>query len=1041
MVSVISGKRQSENRDCLLALSPPRCKNRKVSPMRDFPFGCGPHAALINVPAKEDKGGGLKSMSPGEKGDGPHDVEEKGFLRVVKYQHHDALVCSESSAKGTSSLLNDKNTEHASDELPLVDLKSNGLPDDLRAKIRKASQNLTKKMEESMSSSEMHNKTKDSMKVRVKSLIALKNIGTNDLEKAHNDSENEMTQGPSLPLCLLPYHPSPSCLERRDWKYLPRKGVSAVRDFPSGCGLYVPRLCGAEDKLLGRDEAIASTNKVVVRNDDDQRRVDFDAGIASLEEVEGIISGNVEAKGEGQYGRGASGMMIMPMPQYIQYSDMEQARVSEVSDEQHGGLIEKACLDGNGVKDAGYSRNGSKKEIAVCRKVEHKETPIVVSCSNTESQKESMPCLQNKEERIIVLCLMSAPNCPWKRGREAIKSRLASTNAKRNKRKSQDYAERDKCKCSPDKIEVSTMNLGESSTAVIPHFDEKETNEFSNISKGERDDFENEELSNDFLLVPREHDYDVNLPPFVSVSSSERGVRRKVRETLRLFHAIVRKLQQGEESKSKNKENLSKRIDFHAARILKDRGKYINSSKNSIKGPVPGVEVGDLFNFRIELAIVGLHRHLQSGIDYLNLGHTTVATSIVASRGYANDVDSSDVLIYTGQGGNASGDKEPEDQKLERGNLALVNSICEKNEVRVIRGFKEKRPADMVDSRPKTIATYTYDGLYTVEKYWQDIGPHGKLVYKFELRRIPGQPGLSWKEVTRSKNFKVREGRCLDDISGGRETVPVCAINTLDDDRPPSFTYITSMMYPDWCQPLPPTGCDCKDGCSDSERCACAVKNRGEIPYNYDGAIVEAKPLVYECGPSCNCPSTCHNRVSQYGVKFPLEIFKTESRGWGVRCLSSIPSGSFICEYIGELLDDKEAEQRTDKDEYLFDIGQKFNGPTLSDGVSCLMPGGPASSVDAAENVGFTIDAARYGNIGRFVNHSCSPNLYAQNVLYDHEDERIPHIMLFAADNIAPLQELTYDYNYAIGQVLDSDGNVRRKTCSCGSSECTGRMY
>lgn len=414
----------------------------------------------------------------------------------------------------------------------------------------------------------------------------------------------------------------------------------------------------------------------------------------------------------------------------------------------------------------------------------------------------------------------------------------------------------------------------------------------------------------------------------------------------------------------------------------------------------------------------------------------------MASGRYANDVDSSDVLIYAGQGGNATGgDKQPEDQKLERGNLALKNSIDEKNFVRVIRGLKETKSSDKAAGKPKTNATYTYDGLYTVEKCWHDIGPHGKLVYKFELRRVPGQPELAWKEVKRSKKFKVREGRCVLDISESKETFAISAINTIDDEKPPPFTYITDVMYPDWCQPIPPQGCDCKDGCADSERCACAVKNGGEIPYNHNGAIVEAKPLVYECGPSCRCPSTCYNRVSQYGIKFPLEIFKTESRGWGVRSLSAIPSGSFICEYIGELLDDKEAEQRAGNDEYLFDIGQNYSDPTLWDGLSALMPDLASSSTEVVENVGFTIDAAKFGNIGRFINHSCSPNLYAQNVLYDHEDKRIPHIMLFAAENIPPLQELTYHYNYTIDQVFDRDGNIKKKSCYCGSSECTGRMY
>lgn len=87
------------------------------------------------------------------------------------------------------------------------------------------------------------------------------------------------------------------------------------------------------------------------------------------------------------------------------------------------------------------------------------------------------------------------------------------------------------------------------------------------------------------------------------------------------------------------------------------------------------------------------------------------------------------------------------------------------------------------------------------------------------------------------------------------------------------------------------------------------------------------------------------------------------------------------------------------------------------------------------------IDAAHFGNVGRFINHSCSPNIYPQNVLYDHNDKRIPHIMFFAAKNIHPLQELAFDYNYKLDQIKDSNGNIKKKDCLCGSCKCRRRMY
>ncbi|MCL7023836.1 hypothetical protein MKW94_021637 [Papaver nudicaule] len=275
----------------------------------------------------------------------------------------------------------------------------------------------------------------------------------------------------------------------------------------------------------------------------------------------------------------------------------------------------------------------------------------------------------------------------------------------------------------------------------------------------------------------------------------------------------------------------------------------------------------------------------------------------------------------------------------------------------------------------------------------------------------------------------------------------ICAVNRLDSEQPPKFKYTAKMKYTLSHNLIPlKGGCECKGICSDSKKCLCAVKNGGEIPFNHNGAIVEAKTLVYECGPLCKCPPSCYNRVSQHGIKFQLEIFKTKSRGWGVRSLNSIPSGSFICEYTGKLLSEKEADHRTGNDEYLFDLGRrKSTNQSMGAGLSSVISPDLQSTSISCENVedeeGFTIDAFEYGSVGRFINHSCSPNLVAQNVLYDHDDVRMPHIMLFAAENIPPLQELTYDYNYAVDTVHDSAGNIKIKECYCGSSECTGRMY
>lgn len=52
----------------------------------------------------------------------------------------------------------------------------------------------------------------------------------------------------------------------------------------------------------------------------------------------------------------------------------------------------------------------------------------------------------------------------------------------------------------------------------------------------------------------------------------------------------------------------------------------------------------------------------------------------------------------------------------------------------------------------------------------------------------------------------------------------------------------------------------------------------------------------------------------------------------------------------------------------------------------------------------FCIDAGHTGNIARFINHCCEPNLFVQCVLSTHHDLKLARVMLFAADNIPPLQ-------------------------------------
>ncbi|KTF82136.1 hypothetical protein cypCar_00032488, partial [Cyprinus carpio] len=89
----------------------------------------------------------------------------------------------------------------------------------------------------------------------------------------------------------------------------------------------------------------------------------------------------------------------------------------------------------------------------------------------------------------------------------------------------------------------------------------------------------------------------------------------------------------------------------------------------------------------------------------------------------------------------------------------------------------------------------------------------------------------------------------------------------------------------------------------------------------------------------------------------------------------------------------------------------------------------------SGEDTCYIIDARQEGNLGRFINHSCSPNLFVQNVFVDTHDLRFPWVAFFASKRIKAGAELTWDYNYEVGSV---EGKVL--LCCCGSLRCTGRL-
>ena len=106
-------------------------------------------------------------------------------------------------------------------------------------------------------------------------------------------------------------------------------------------------------------------------------------------------------------------------------------------------------------------------------------------------------------------------------------------------------------------------------------------------------------------------------------------------------------------------------------------------------GPIPSIKEGQIFNSREELAIAGVHRSYQKGIDG---NGADGASAVVISGGFIDDFDFGDEIIYTGEGGNdpLTGRQIADQDIKSPGNSGLIKSMKNNYPVRVIRSSKHK---------------------------------------------------------------------------------------------------------------------------------------------------------------------------------------------------------------------------------------------------------------------------------------------------------------------------------------------------------------
>ncbi|PWN43643.1 SET domain-containing protein [Ceraceosorus guamensis] len=254
-------------------------------------------------------------------------------------------------------------------------------------------------------------------------------------------------------------------------------------------------------------------------------------------------------------------------------------------------------------------------------------------------------------------------------------------------------------------------------------------------------------------------------------------------------------------------------------------------------------------------------------------------------------------------------------------------------------------------------------------------------------------------------------------------------------------------------------------------------------------------------------PHRCSKSEGNAAISADL---KSASRGLGLFTHDFIPRGAFVIEYAGEVISTQEARKRwveyqkpsmcspgkgSDPASSIA-ISQSDFGPRPSvsnKGSNYILvlqewmnvgahtghagfPSSPdplsgtqATSALAPRAYRTNIDPTITGNAGRFANHSCEPNLISIPVrcdepikLYDDTSASstcetyavaaAPRAALFAARDIQPDDELTFDYSGGeLAQLDDSRkhgegvkrdvGRSGATPCLCGAPSCRGWMY
>ncbi|KAL0575092.1 histone methyltransferase set2 [Marasmius crinis-equi] len=161
-----------------------------------------------------------------------------------------------------------------------------------------------------------------------------------------------------------------------------------------------------------------------------------------------------------------------------------------------------------------------------------------------------------------------------------------------------------------------------------------------------------------------------------------------------------------------------------------------------------------------------------------------------------------------------------------------------------------------------------------------------------------------------------------------------------------------------------------------------------------------------ECLPDdCRCGDYCRNQRFQNKEYAPIEIVKTEMKGYGLRIEEGIDKDTFIYEYVGDVVNTQSFKKRMR--DYAHEGIEHFYFMMLQKDEF--------------------IDATKNGGIGRFANHSCNPNCYVAKWTIG----KTVRMGIFSKRKIQKYEELTFNYN------VDRYGH-QAQTCYCGEPNCVG---